>query len=110
MRFTMTTHTCDVSLCKSNAMELGRLLAELQTKTIRSGIQGVRTEELNELKDSLNNFLFTCRIQDKDDNEIRTEYRNAWNADVLAGGTEMSKALIKMKDKLYHSLSECDKV
>lgn len=31
---------CDVSLCKSNAMELGRLLAELQTKTIRDGIHG----------------------------------------------------------------------
>lgn len=106
----MVVPDCDVSLCKSNALELGRLLAELQTKTIRSGIQGVRTEELNELKDSLNSFLFTCRIRDKDDNEIRTEYRNAWNAEVLAGGTEMSKALVKMTSKLYHSLSECDKV
>lgn len=101
---------CDVSLCKSNAMELGRLLAELQTKTIRAGIQGVRTEELNELKDSTNNFIFSCKIQDKDANEIRTEYRKAWDAQKLAGGTEMSKSIIKMTDKIYHSLSECDEV
>lgn len=101
---------CDISLCKSNAMELGRLLAELQTKTIRAGIQGVRTEELNELKDSTNNFIFSCKIQDKDANEIRTEYRKAWDAQKLASGTEMSKTIIKMTDKIYHSLSECDRV
>jgi hypothetical protein len=101
---------CDISLCKSNAMELGRLLAELQTKTIRAGIQGVRTEELNELKDSINNFIFSCKIQDKDANEIRTEYRKAWDVQILAGGTEMSKTIIKMTDKIYHSLSKCDKV
>lgn len=100
----------DVSLCKSNAMELGRLLAELQTKTIRAGMQGVKTEELNELKDSTNHFIFSCKIQDKDANDIRTEYRKAWDAQTLAGGTEMSKAIIKMTDKLYHSLSKCDKV
>lgn len=101
---------CDVSLCKSNAMELGRLLAELQTKTIRSGIQGVGTEELNELKDSTNSFIFSCKIQDKDANDIRTEYRMAWDAQALAGGTEMSKTIIKMTDKIYHSLSKCDRV
>ncbi len=101
---------CDISLCKGNALELGRLLAELQTKTIRSGLQGVGTEELNELKDSINNFIFSCKIQEKDANDVRTEYRKAWDSQILAGGTEMSKAIIKMTDKLYHSLSECDKV
>lgn len=101
---------CDISLCKSNAMELGRLLAELQTKTIRAGLQGVRIKELNELKDSINNFIFSCKIQDKDANEIRTEYGKAWDAQTLAGGAEMSKAIIKLTSKSYHSLSECDKV
>ena len=101
---------CDMSLCKSNAMELGRLLAELQTKTNRKPIHGIHTEELNELKDATNSFIYTCKIQDKDANEIRTEYRKAWDAEILAGGTEMSKALIKMTDKLYHSLSKCDRV
>lgn len=101
---------CNVSLCKNSALELGRLLAELQTKTIRAGIQGVRTEELNELKDATNDFIFLCKIQVKDANEIRTEYKKAWDAEALASGAEMSKAIIKMTDKIYHSSSKCDRL
>lgn len=106
----MVVPDCDVSLCKSNALELGRLFAELQTKTIKGGIQGVRTEELNELKDSLNNFIFSCKIKDKDANDIRTKYSKTWDAQLLADGTEMSNILIKLKNKCTYSLSECDKI
>lgn len=101
---------CDVSLCKSNAMELGRLLAELQTKTIRRGTHGVKMEELYELDNSINSLIFTCKIQDKDASEIKSAYRESWDAQTLAGGTEMSKSLIRLTDKLYHSLSQCDRV
>ena len=101
---------CDVSLCKNSAIELGRLLAELQTKTIRHGMHGVKTEELNELKGTMDDFMFTCKIQDKHKNDIRALYRQAWDAEKYPRGTEMSKVLIKLTDQLYFSLSECDNV
>lgn len=53
---------------------------------------------------------FLCKIQVKDANEIRTEYKKAWDAEALASGAEMSKAIIKMTDKIYHSSSKCDRL
>ncbi len=101
---------CDVTLCKSNALELGRLLAELQTKTNRRPTHGVKTDELNELKDSMNNLIFSCKIKDQEANEARSIYKEAWDAQSLAGGAKMSDAIIRLTDKLYYSISKCDKV
>lgn len=101
---------CSVSLCKGNAIELGRLLAELQTKTIRKPLHGVKVNELNELKDITNRFFDTCKINENDKNEIRSLYLKAWEVEILPGGADIGKALIKMADKLYNSVSDCDDV
>ena len=67
---------------------------ELQTKTNRKPIHGVKIEELNELKDSMGSFIFTCKIQDKYANDVRSIYRETWEVEKFPGGTKMSDTII----------------
>ena len=103
----MTDKRCDMKICRGDSLRVGRLIAELSTKSNEVPVHRVFDSDLKVLGGYLNNIMYYCALKDEDQKKINNLYTALLVSREYPSGKKMAGNLTELMNTLYYSNDEC---
>ncbi len=104
----MANKKCDIKICRGEALRIGRLIAELSTKSTEVPVHRVFDNDLRTLGGYLNNLINYCSLKNDDKKKINDLYISLLTSRESPKGKKIAGNLAELMDTLYSSNDECE--
>lgn len=104
----MTDAECDMTKCKSIALETGRFISELSLKIISQPSPSISSDtDIDRLDNLIAGFRNSCLIKDEDMDRINRNFLELKNISPTARGTRLIQPLVDLISEINFARSEC---
>lgn len=103
----MANKMCDLKICRGESLRVGRLIAELSTKSTEIPVHRVFDNDIKTLGGYLNNIINYCSLKKEDQKKINDLYMTLLVSREYPSGKMIAGNLAELMNTLYYSNDEC---
>ncbi len=100
-------YTCNMKLCKSTSLEIGRFISELSLKTMSQPTPTIQDKDIDRLGSYLDILDQSCGISDVDTKILNKHFNEIRNIYPTARGSRLTPPLFDLLDRIDSANSDC---